>query len=47
MRGLNTKGHWITRFYKNNLKMMLNTQNADLGMANHDIPLLPKWGAIY
>jgi hypothetical protein len=35
--GLNIEGHWVIKVYKNNLKMMLSTQNASLGMANHDI----------
>jgi hypothetical protein len=36
---LDIEGHWITRDYKNNLKMMFNTQNASLGMENHDISI--------
>jgi len=35
--GMNIERHWIIRVYKNNLKMMLNTQNASLGTTNHDI----------
>jgi hypothetical protein len=35
--GMNIERHWIIRVYKNNLKMMLNTQNASLGTANQDI----------
>jgi len=34
--GLNIERHCITKIYKNNLKMMLSTQNASLGIANHD-----------
>jgi hypothetical protein len=34
---LNIERNWITKVYKNNLKMMLSTQNASLGTKNHDI----------
>jgi hypothetical protein len=41
--GLNIEGNWITRVYENNLKMMLNTQNASFGTANHDIHRSFTW----
>ncbi len=41
--GLNIERHWITEVYKNNLKMMLSTQNAFLGTSNHDIHRSFTW----